>query len=170
MAISALVIVGSSGCAMISPQATTIHYSASDGVNVPGDGPVDVRNAFFVVNEDGTIGNFVAGLVNTTDQPVTLSIEVDGLPAEKIRLGADDVISLGGTDEEPLRFAGIDAEPGSTISVYFQSGDAEGVVTEVPVLDGTLPYYADLVPTAEPIISIPAQPETPAPPTETPAS
>jgi hypothetical protein len=36
--------------------------------------------------------------------------------------------------------------PGATIKVYFQSGDATGAAADVPVLDGSLSYYADLVP------------------------
>ena len=48
------VVLGTTGCSMISPQATTIPYSAADGVNVPASGPLKVRNALFVANEDGT--------------------------------------------------------------------------------------------------------------------
>lgn len=169
LTISALVVFGATGCTLISPQATTIQYSASDGVNVPDDGPVDVRNAFFVVSEDGSTGAFVAGLVNPTDSDATLSIEVEGLPAETVRVGAGERISLGGDNAAPLRFADFDALAGSTVGVYFQSGDAEGVLTQVPVLDGTEPFYADLVPSAQPTVS--TRDDAPAPaPTETPAS
>ncbi|UGS26638.1 DNA modification methylase [Microbacterium resistens] len=177
VALSALVIVGATGCSMISPQATTIQYSASDGVNVKGDGPVVVRNAFVVADEEGETGNLVAGLVNVSTQDATLSIQVDGSETATIRLRAGETISLGGEDS-PLRLDGIATKPGATLPVYFQSGDTEGELASVPVLDGTLPYYADLVPSAKPTTTpapTPSAPATPAPaetpnPDETPES
>jgi hypothetical protein len=41
---------------------------------------------------------------------------------------------------------GIDAEVGGLLPLYFQYGDAEGVEKLVPVLDSSLPEYADLAP------------------------
>ena len=50
-------------------------------------------------------------------------------------------------DVEPLRLNDIDAVPGSTVPVYFQSGDGEGSLMQVPVLDGALVAHvvADVV-------------------------
>lgn len=145
-AISALVLLGATGCTFISPQATTIEYSASDGVNIPGsDGPVDVRNAFIVANEDGTVGNFVAGVVNTSSDKETLTITIEGLDPITVSVPAGRTISFG-ADEEPLRIDDLDTMPGATLEMHFQSGDGAGAKAEVPVLDGSLSYYADLVP------------------------
>jgi len=147
-AISALVLLGATGCTFISPQATTIEYSASDGVNVSDkDGPIDVRNAFVVATEDGSVGNFVGALVNPTSDKATLTITVSGVEDDPltVQVPAGKTISLGG-DEEPLRIVGLDTMPGATVEIHFQSGDGAGTKTEVPVLDGSLPYYADLVP------------------------
>ncbi|MGN8026528.1 DNA modification methylase [Microbacterium sp. 22242] len=150
IALSALVIVGATGCSMISPQATTIDYSASDGANVPKSGPIEVRNAFVVVDEDGTTGNLVAGLVNTTSSAATIHITVGDSAGQSVRVPAQKAVSLGGEETQPLRFEGLDAKPGTTVSVYFQSGDAAGISYELPVLDGTLPYYSKLVPSDQP--------------------
>ena len=70
-----------------------------------------------------------------------------GAGIDKVR--GSDRHSLGAGKEEPLRVVGLDTMPGATIEVHFQSGDSAGTKTQVPVLDGTLPYYADLVPSAE---------------------
>ncbi|MBS1699749.1 MAG: DNA modification methylase [Actinobacteria bacterium] len=147
LAISALVIVGASGCSMIAPQATTIDYSASDGANVPKSGPIEVRNAFFVVDEAGTTGNLIAGLVNTTSDSATIHISVGDGPGQSVRIPGQKSVSLGGDESLPLTFEGLDTKAGKTVDVYFQSGDAEGVKYAIPVLDGTLPYYSTLVPT-----------------------
>jgi len=145
-AISALVVLGATGCTFISPQSTKIEYSPSDGVNVPdSDGPLDVRNVFIVATEDGSVGNLVAAIVNPTDTRSTLTITLPGIDPFTVTVPAGGTVSLG-ADEEPLRIVGLDTKPGATAEVHFQSGDGIGTKTEVPVLDGTLPYYADLVP------------------------
>lgn len=144
--ISALVVLGATGCTFISPQSTKIEYSPSDGVNVGDtDGPLDVRNVFIVANEDGTVGNLVAAIVNPTDEKATLTISLAGIDPFTVTVPAGGSVSLG-AKEEPLRIVGLDTMPGATVEVHFQSGDGQGTKTEVPVLDGTLSYYADLVP------------------------
>lgn len=148
-AISALVLVGTTGCTFISPQATTINYSASDGVNISDeDGPIAVRNAFIVANEDGSVGNLIAAIVNPTEEKATLTITVEGIDPMVVTVPAGGTVSLG-ADEDPLRIVDLDTMPGATIEVHFQSGDSSGVKASIPVLDGALPYYADLVPSAE---------------------
>ena len=145
-ALSALVLLGATGCTFITPQSTKIEYAASDGVNVSDtDGPIDVRNAFIVANEDGSVGNFVAAVVNPTSETATLTITLVGIDPFTVTVPAGKTISYG-ADEEPLRIVDLDAMPGSTVEVHFQSGDGAGTKTEIPVLDGTLPYYKDLVP------------------------
>ena len=149
IAIGAAVVLGTAGCSMISSQATTIPYSAAEGVNVWGSGPLQVRNALIVANEDGSEGNFVAAIVNQTDESQTLNLEFgegSGVVEKTVRVPADSVVSLGTEDTEPLLIEGLDTLPGSDIPVYFQSGDAEGVLISVPVLDGGLEYLAPLVP------------------------
>ncbi len=150
-ALGALVLVGTTGCAMISTQATTIQYSAADGVNVFGSGPLDVRNAFLVTNVDGADGNLVAAIVNDTDQSATLRLEVgDGRIPATVRVPANTTVSLGDGETEPLLIEGIDTAAGADIPVFFQSGDAEGTLEDIPVLDGTLSYLVDLAPPGAP--------------------
>lgn len=148
-ALSTLVLLGATGCAFVTPQASTIQYSASDGVNVPdSDGPLVVRNALVVANEDGSIGNLIAAVINDTDKGETLSVEVGDLAPITVTVPANSNVSFG-SDAEPLRIEGLDTIPGATVEIYFQSGDATGSAIDVPVLDGALPYYADLVPSDE---------------------
>ena len=149
-ALSALVLLGTTGCTFLTPQATSIDpYNVSDGVNIPdSEGPLDIRNALVIATEDGSTGNLIAAIVNTTDRAETLTVEIDGLDPLTIRVGAGDTVSLG-ANAEPLRIDGLDTPPGATVEMYFQSGDATGSVSAVPVLDGSLREYADLVPAEE---------------------
>lgn len=149
-ALTAVVLLGATGCTFISPQATTIEYSPSDGVNVSDEnGPIDVRNAFVVASEDGSVGNFIGAIVNPTQESATLSFGIEGMDPLKVTVPAGETVSLG-ADADPLRIVDLDTIPGATVEMHFQSGDSTGVKSQIPVLDGTLPYYADLVPdTAE---------------------
>ena len=144
-ALSALVLAGATGCTFITPQSTTLVYSASDGVNIAGSGPVVVRNAMIITNEDGTAGNFVGALVNESTSSQILTIEIEGLSPLRVEVPADDIISFGGTTD-PLPVDGFSALPGSTVSVVFSSGGTSSDATQVPVLDGTLSEYSDLAP------------------------
>ncbi|GAA3657604.1 DNA modification methylase [Microbacterium marinilacus] len=150
LALGAVIALGATGCASITHQATTIAYSPSDGVNVPNtDGAaIEVRNAVVVADDEGTDGNLVAALVNTTDAPATLNLEW-GSETATVRVPAGEVVSLGAGTEDPLMLEGIDTPAGATLPVYFQSGDGEGVLTEVPVLDGCMEHFASLVPGGE---------------------
>jgi hypothetical protein len=149
IAIGTAVVLGTTGCSMISPQATTLEYSAAEGVNVYGSGPLEVRNAFIVATEDGDEGNFVAAIVNDTDEDHTLIVEL-GDSSSPVRLEIDvdarSTVSLGADGEDPELVEGLDTQPGADIPGFFQSGDGKGVLTSVPVLDGELSYLAPLVP------------------------
>ena len=151
VAVGAALLVGTAGCAMVSTQATTIPYSPADGVNVAGSGPLEVRNALIVGEEEGGPGNFIAAIVNPTGDDHTLTIELgEGANAqsETVRVPARSSVSLGDPEgeDDPLLFDEIDGPPGSTVAVYFQSGDSEGVLQQVPVLGADLDYYGELLP------------------------
>ena len=121
IAVGAALVLGTTGCSMISPQATTIEYSAAEGVNVYASGPLDVRNVFIVANEDGSAGNLVAAIVNQTDESHTLRIELgegDSSQSFTQTVPARSTVSLGADGEEPI------------------------------LVDGALPYLAPLVPTS----------------------
>ncbi|WP_029146357.1 hypothetical protein [Microbacterium luticocti] len=150
VAVSAAVILGATGCSIISPQGTTIPYSPSDGINVPDEqgAPLLVRNALIVADEQGTVGNLIAGVVNMTDAAHTLTVQVgEGANqiTEQVQVPAHAVKSLG-VNADPLRLDGLDVKPGATVPVYFQSGSASGAQVNVPVLGGDESYLTSLVP------------------------
>lgn len=150
IAVGAAVILGATGCSMLSEQGTTIPYSPSDGINIPDvpGAPLQVRNAMVIATEDGADGNLVAAIVNDTDHDATLTVTVsDTSITETVDVPANSTVSLGTDGTDPVLLAGIDTKPGATLPIVFQSGDSTGIKVHVPVLDGTLPYYSTLVPT-----------------------
>ncbi|WP_438856482.1 hypothetical protein [Agromyces sp. M3QZ16-3] len=139
------IAIGGSGCAMLTYQATTEKYDASDGVSADVGG-LDVRNAL-IVSDEGDEGNLVLSVTNTSTDDETLSVQlVDQGDTFEIDVDGGETVSLGTADEEPLLIENLDAEVGGLVSVYLQAGSAEGVEIQVPVLDGRLPEYEDLVP------------------------
>jgi hypothetical protein len=138
------IAIGGSGCAMITYQATTEQYDPSDGVSAD-IGALDLRNVL-VVSDDGEDGNLVMSVTNTGDDDVTLGVQVDGGETLEVDVDAGQTVSLGTEEEEPLLLEGIDTEPGGLLPIYFQYSGAEGAEIRVPVLDGRLPEYEDLVP------------------------
>lgn len=139
------IAIGGSGCAMITYQATTEEYDPSDGVSADL-GTIDLRNVL-VVSEDGEQGNLVASIINTGEDDATLEIEVvDSGDSFEVDVDAGETVSLGAADEDPLLIENLGAEVGGLVSIYFQHGTEEGLEVQVPVLDGRLPEYEDLVP------------------------
>ena len=142
------VVLGTTGCNMLAPQATTYEYDPGDGVSAH-TGSIKVLNAF-VVSEDGKNGNLVVAFSNEDPEaPATVNIEFgeNGKGGQAtVRVPAGELVSLGGDEEAPLLLKGINSKPGTLLPMSFQSGDGEGELTMVPVLDGTLSYYKDLVP------------------------
>ncbi|MFV0320144.1 MAG: DNA modification methylase [Microbacterium sp.] len=150
VALGAAVVLGTAGCTFMTPQSTTIQYSPADGVNVDGSKPLEVLNAVVVANDEGTAGNLIAAIVNPTDQQLTLRMEVgEARTPATVRVPAGAVVSLGTEGTPPLPLVNFDTAPGANVSIYFQSGDVNGIETLVPVVDTSLPYYADLGPTSD---------------------
>ncbi|MET0813224.1 MAG: DNA modification methylase [Microbacterium sp.] len=149
IAVGAAVLLGTSGCTFMTPQSTGIQYSAAEGVNVYASGPLQVRNAFIVANEDGSEGNFVAAIVNDTDERHTLTVSIgpEGDTIDlRIPVPANSVLSLGSDETDPILVEGVTMLPGADIPGFFTSGDEEGALVSLPILDGQLEYLADLVP------------------------
>lgn len=142
------IALGTSGCTLISPQATTISYSPAEGVTVPDtSGPLQVRNALIVADAEGTVGNFLAAIVNDTDEASALIIGFNGT-SQTINVPARTTVSLGMDAAAPLAIPALGSAPGTNVEVTFQSGQGEAATVSVPVLDGTLPYLAEFVPAA----------------------
>ncbi|MET0885824.1 MAG: DNA modification methylase [Mycetocola sp.] len=144
--LAASVVLGTSACNLVAPQATTKHYDPSDGVS-GRVGDVKIRNAMIIMGEDGTDGNLVASVTNGGDSQ-SLSIQFGEGTGDTIteNIPEQATVSFGSDDERPILLEGIDAEAGSMVEVFFQYGNETGVELLVPVLDGALEEYSTLAP------------------------
>lgn len=133
--------IGATGCSMVTYQATTEQYDASDGVSV-SVGDLDLRN-ILVVSEDGVDGNLVMTVINTGDRDQTLQVKSDA-GTHELEVEANSTLVLGSDETEPLLLEGIDAEVGGLTDIFFQYASEEGIEKQVPVLDDRL--YEGLAP------------------------
>lgn len=145
--LAAATIAALSGCTFISAQSTLEPYDPSDGFSgTVGD--VELRNAL-LITEDGETANLALNMINTGVKNATVAISweaADGRHERNAYVRAGGELHYG-TGDATLTLSGIDAELGALFPVYFQYGDNEGVELDVPVLDGTLPEYAEYLPT-----------------------
>lgn len=132
-----------SGCSATNPITTEEPYSASDGVRATL-GSVTAENLLVIAAEADGPGAVQGALTNRGDDAVTVDLVLGG-DSEQLRLGAGETLLLGGTEGEELVLT-TPAAPGAVADLTLRTaGDGE-IAFQVPVLDGTLPEYADLVP------------------------
>ncbi|MFC6357023.1 hypothetical protein [Luethyella okanaganae] len=145
--LAAGILLGTSACNLVAPQATTKHYDASDGVSAD-IGDLDVRNAI-LISETGTDGNLVVTVVNKAGTAARLAVQFESKGkkiTQHVVLAGDSTTVLGEPDGEVVILRGIDSIPGSLVPVFFQYGEASGKELLIPVLDGGLPEYSELLP------------------------
>ena len=132
-----------------SPVLSMKPYASSDGAKVSwGEGVNDVRgeNLIILSSEQGGEGRLVGGLTNTTDERVTVTFGfVEGEP-QQVRIDPRSTVLLDGSQERDVLLVDVPVAPGSTASMVFETPTLGAVTLPIPVLDGTLSEYANLVP------------------------
>lgn len=138
-----------SGCSELSPQTTQLQYAPSDGAQVDL-GDVGVRNALFVVADDATDAspaNAVLTLVNSGTAPASVELSAGNGGSTTVQVPANGSVAVGPGQETTWELAQVGAIAGLSVPMTITAGQ-EQVVLQVPVLDGTLPEYATLAPSA----------------------
>ncbi|MEY3908688.1 MAG: hypothetical protein RLZZ90_595 [Actinomycetota bacterium] len=145
--IAASLLLGTTGCSLFSPVATRASYSPGDGTQIDLE-TIKVRN--FMYLSDGKGGEALFGsIINPSLESKSIKIQyTDGTLKEKkevaINLLAGQKIDLGYNGGSALAID-LDGEPGGVVEVFIIEGSNTGKRIEVPVLDGTLEQYKDLV-------------------------
>jgi hypothetical protein len=149
--LTAGVLLGTSGCNLLTPQSTTKHYDASDGVS-GNVGDLQVRNAI-VLSKNGTTGSLLVTVVNASDSAHSMTVQytsTTGKVTQQLTLKPQSSTAIGATGGPVITLENISAPLGSLFPVYFQYGTETGIQLLAPVLDGTLAQYSTLLPTAAP--------------------
>ena len=139
------------GVAACAPIASLKPYDASDGVSTTV-GEVKVLNAL-VLTKSGKDGNLLFSAYNPTDNPIDLNVQYgDGNDRTTLTatLKPDTTTDVGYGKKGQFLLEGLGAKAGSLAPIYFQYGNEPGSQLAVPVLDGSLPQYQNLLPTPPP--------------------
>lgn len=124
-----------------APVMTQEPYAASDGLRVELGDHVVVQNLLVVSAAEGAPGAVQGAILNTGAAEATVV-----LFDTEVSVDPGQTVLLGGTTGEPLVVDAVEAAPGATLPVELGVDGSSTQVVPVPVLDGTLPEYADLVP------------------------
>jgi hypothetical protein len=141
-----------SGCSVTNQITTEVAYSASDGVRATL-GDLTAENLLIVAEAADAPGALQGALTNRGDEALTVELSLEG-SSERVRVESGATVLLGGGsgeggadgDEREQVVFDTAGAPGSTVELTLSTGAAGDETVPVPVLDGTLPEYADLVP------------------------
>lgn len=143
-------VAAAAGCA---PITTQLPYSASDGVRVELGEQVKAENLMIVTSAEGAPGVLLGGLTNLGEQPAEVSVQVGVQvvdlpiePGQTVLLGADPGAQDGSAAVAEVSIAAVPAPPGGTTDVEIATPGSGAVAVSVPVLDGTLQPYDQVVP------------------------
>lgn len=139
---AAVALLAATGCSAVSPIATGIPYSPSDGMVADLDGTgIGVRNLAVVSTGAEEQGRVIGSVVNKSEEDVTVTVEVSGT-SQDVEVPAGKVTSL---EEEEFVVDKTGADAGEyTEGVLKADGDSQDL--EIPVLGPTMKEYQDLAP------------------------
>lgn len=152
IALGAVAATGALLLAACSPTTTTLNYDASDGVGVSvlGEENRDLRgiNLLVVSAAEGEAGTVVGALANETAQDAAFTLEAPGASPVTLDVPAGGTVYLGTETGEAVALDTVDAAPGGYLDAVLSVG-GDSKEFQLPVLDGTLPEYAELLPAGE---------------------
>jgi hypothetical protein len=154
--LAAAIVVGTAGCGYFKEPHTLQIFDPGDGASTQV-GNIKVLNALGIASEDGDILSLVMGLSNIGTRGITVNLqfEVEGEKVTETRFvggGKIEKIGFEGEEGDQLLVSGIEAEFGGLFPVFVQYGNETGKTVMVPILDGTLPEYEDLVPAGSTVV------------------
>jgi len=141
-ALAATALLGVTGCSAVSPIATGIVYSASDGVNGTQKDMVDYRNLALIGAGDSGPARLIGMLKNPTDQAKTYTLSAEGGSTATVEVGPNASVTLE-DQETVLERQGVWA--GENLPVTL-AADGQEVALELPILAATQEHYRDLLP------------------------
>lgn len=146
VAIAASLMLSTTGCTFVSPIASRIEYAPSDGSQVTLK-HVDARNFIYLSDGEGNYGLF-GSLVNRDLTSTSVKLQyTDATSGEKkeafFTLLPSQKLDFGYNGSSALDFD-LGGKPGAVVTLFVVAEGEAGQAMDVPVLDGTLPEYAEL--------------------------
>lgn len=141
---AAVVAIAATGCNILTPQATTIDYDASDGVSGT-TGTVEIHNAMLIGEVGGDDLSLAVTFTNDGEGTV-VEVRVDST-SQQVRV--PEGVTTFGFDDQIVVPAPADLTFGQLQNVSFQADGAEPAGLRVPTISTDVVGYETLAPTAE---------------------
>lgn len=146
LALGATVLMLTTGCSITDNIASLKQYAPSDGFSL-NFGNVKFRNFIYVVV--GEKRHLIGSVINSGLEAQTLTLQyTDAANGEKVNfelnVPAEKKLDFGYNENASLEF-NLPAMAGGTTSFYVLQKDVPAKQFVVPVLDGTLPEYQNVV-------------------------
>jgi hypothetical protein len=151
VAVTAAVLLSAAGCSFNPAPESLQSYAPSDGSGIDfhpdRNQQVDLRN--FLVLTDGTTYGLYGSVINggTKSQQVAFQVDGDNSKTQTIEVPAHSVSSFGYPGSDGVTLASelaLSGKVGGLLKLQVSVGQSWQAV-QVPVLDGTIGYYKDLV-------------------------
>jgi len=151
VAVGALaVLAATAGCSAANPLTTARDYNASDGVRLELEPSLMAENLLIISAAEGKPGALIGGFTNRGDEDLVVSLAAEGAEGVDVDVPAGVTVLLGTDEDDPLELDAVAAAPGGLLPVTISTPQGGSEQISIPVLDGTLPEYEALIPTASP--------------------
>ncbi len=138
--------LGTAGCSVTNPITTLNDYAASDGT-LAEVGELRAINLLVLASAEGAEGTALGGVSNTGAEAVEVTLAFpEGSASTSFDLAPGETVTLGPDQEEHFEIDSVPVPPGTYVELSIGTGRDGTTTVQVPVLDGTLPEYAELVP------------------------
>jgi hypothetical protein len=147
VAVAASLLLGTAGCTFMNPIASRIDYAPSDGTQASLEN-VDARNFMYLSDGQGHAALF-GSLVNRGLDSASVKLQYTDASSKETKqayftLLPSQKLDFGYNGTSALNYD-LGGKPGQTVTVWVSAGSETGKEMNVPVLDGTLAEYTDLV-------------------------
>ncbi|WP_084039248.1 hypothetical protein [Demequina sp. NBRC 110053] len=143
-ALASLAALALAGCSYVNPITTQENYAASDGSQVQM-GAVEGLNLIVVSPGAGEPGTLIGTLHNSSAEDIDVQVTFDGETMTTVTVPAGQNQQLGPADGATEVPGTTEVLPGLTTEAALMSSTDGTFTVEVPVMDGTLPEYADVL-------------------------
>lgn len=140
------------------------HAASNDGLRVEL-GDLLMSNIMVLSAAEGQPGTVLGAVDNNGERAVDVSIGLPDTQATSFAVGPGETVLLGPKDHS-VPIASVPERPGATVELVIATGRYGSKSVPAPVLDGTFPRYADLVPS--PTAAMRAATGTPVPSADSP--
>ena len=137
------------GCSATNPITTSEAYNVVDGVQADLASDIKAHNLLVVTSEEGAPGVMSGALANQGRETVEVTRAPEGGDEVTIEVPARGAVLLGAEGGEQVELDSVEAAPGTLLPVTLSTAEGGSTEVGIPVFDGTLPEYAELLPEDE---------------------